>query len=51
MRRQVRANKTEPLVDEMELPLANPHYAHVWYPDGCEITVATKHFAPQGLTE
>lgn len=31
MRRQVRANKTKPLVDEVEMLQANLHYAHVWY--------------------
>ena len=38
----------DPLVDEVELLQANPHYAHVRYPDGRETTVATKHLAPKG---
>ena len=49
MRRQVRANKTKPLVDEMGMLQANPHYTHKRYPDGGETTVATKHLAPQLL--
>ena len=48
MRRQVRANMTKPLVDEVEMLQANPHYAHVRYPGGRETTVAIKHLAPQG---
>lgn len=43
MKRQVRSSKTDPLVDEVELLQATPHYAHVRYPDGRETTVATKH--------
>jgi len=41
----------DPLVDEVELLQANPHYAHVRYPDGREMTVATKHLAPKGHME
>jgi len=41
----------DPLVDEVELLQANPHYAHVRYPDGRETTVATKHLAPKGHME
>ena len=51
MRRQVRANKTKPLVDVVEMLQANPHHAHVRYLDGRETTVATKHLAPQGQTK
>ena len=51
VKRQVRASKMEPLVDEVELLQANPHYAHVRYPDGRETTVATKHLAPKGQSE
>ena len=50
-KRQVRTSKMDPLVDEMELLQANPHYAHVRYPDGRETTVATKHLAPKGHME
>jgi hypothetical protein len=34
IKRQVRSSKHDPLVDEVELLQANPHYAHVRYPDG-----------------
>ncbi|KAK3726270.1 hypothetical protein QZH41_003048 [Actinostola sp. cb2023] len=34
VKRNVRNSKTDPLVDEAELLQANPHYAHVRYPDG-----------------
>ena len=45
IKRQVRTSKMDPLVDEVELLQANPHYVHVRYPDGRETTVATKHLA------
>ena len=48
IKRQVRSSKQNPLVDEVELLQANPHYAHVRYPDGRETTVAIKHLAPRG---
>ena len=48
IKHQVRTSKMDPLVDEMKLLQANPHYAHVRYPDGRETTVATKHLAPKG---
>jgi len=41
----------DPLVNEVELLQANPHYAHVRYPDGRERTVATNHLAPKGHME
>lgn len=40
VKRQVRADKMKPKVDEEELLQANPYYAHVRYPDGTETTVA-----------
>ena len=43
MRRQVRANKTKPLVDEVGMLQANPHYTHVRYPDGRE-TLHLSHY-------
>ena len=46
LKRHVRSNKADPLVDEVELLQANPHYAFVRYPDGRETTVSTKHLAP-----
>ena len=46
LKRHVRLNKTDPLVDEVELIQANPHYAHIRYPDGKETTVSIKHLAP-----
>ena len=48
IKRQVRSSKHDPLVDEVELLQANPHYAHVRYPDGRETTVAIKQLAPRG---
>jgi transposase InsO family protein len=50
LRRHVRHNKTDPLVDEVELLQANPQYAHVRYPDGRETTVSLRHLAPAGVT-
>lgn len=47
LKRHVRTNKTDPLVEEVELLQANPHYAFVRYPDGRETTVSTKHLAPK----
>ena len=49
LKRHVRSSKTDPLVDEVELLQANPHYAHIRYPSGKEDTVATKHLAPAGI--
>ena len=51
LKRHVRASKTDPLVDEVELLQANPQYAYIRYPDGRETTVATKHLAPRGQQE
>ena len=48
---QVRTSKMDPLVNELELLQTNPHYAHVRYPDGRDMTVATKHLAPEGQLE
>ena len=47
LKRHVRTNKTDPLVDEVQLLQANPHYAFVRYADGRETTVSTKHLAPK----
>ena len=47
LKRHVRTSKTDPLVDEVELLQANPHYAFIRYPDGRETTVSTKHLAPK----
>ena len=48
LKRHVRASKTDPLVDEVELLQASPYYAHIRYPDGKEDTVFTRHLAPTG---
>ena len=48
LKRRVRASKTDPLVDEVELLQANPQYAHIRYQDGKEDTVSTRHLAPAG---
>ena len=48
IKRQVRSNKTDALVDEVELLQANPHFVFVRFPDGRETTVSTKQLAPPG---
>jgi hypothetical protein len=48
LKRHVRQNKTEPLIDQEELLQANPQYAHIWYSDGRESTVSIRHLAPMG---
>ncbi|GFW11244.1 retrovirus-related Pol polyprotein from transposon 17.6 [Trichonephila clavipes] len=45
-----RANKYEPIVQEVELIEANPDYAHVKLGDGRETTVSIRHLAPRGET-
>ena len=47
LKRHVRCNKTDPLVDEVQLLQANPHYAYIRYPGGRETTVSSKHLAPK----
>ncbi|XP_033114042.1 uncharacterized protein LOC117114484 [Anneissia japonica] len=49
IKRHVRAHKTDPLVDEVELLHANPQYAHVRFQDGRESTVSLRHLAPVGV--
>ena len=46
LRRFVRNSKQDPLVDEVDLLEANPHYAYVRYPNGRESTVSIKDLAP-----
>ena len=48
LKRQARASKYEPLVEQVELLDANPGYAHVRLPDGRETTVSMRHLAPAG---
>ena len=48
LRRFVRQSKSEPLVDEVELVEANPHYAHIKFPNGREDTVSIRDLAPIG---
>lgn len=48
LRKHVRTNKYEPLVEEVQLIEANPDYAHVRFLNGKETTVSTRHLAPQG---
>ncbi len=50
LKRHVRANKTDPLVDEVQLLQANPQYAHIRHADGRETTVSIRHLAPCGNT-
>lgn len=46
LKRHVRMSKTDPLVEEVELLQANPHYAHIRNQKGEETTVSTRHLAP-----
>ena len=48
LKRHVRASKYDPAVEPVELIEANPHYAHVRFPNGREDTVATRDLAPIG---
>ena len=48
MRRNVRASKYEPLVEEVQLIEANPSYSYVRTSDGREMTVSNRHLAPRG---
>ncbi|GFV33825.1 hypothetical protein TNCV_1069321 [Trichonephila clavipes] len=50
MKNQMRANKYEPIVQEVELIETNPDYAHVKLGDGRETTVSIRHLAPRGET-
>ncbi|GFT40546.1 putative retrovirus-related pol polyprotein from transposon opus [Trichonephila clavipes] len=49
MKNQMRANKYEPIVQEVELIEANPDYAHVKLGDGRETTVSIRHLPPRGV--
>ena len=44
-------DKSDPLVESVELISATPNYAQVRYPDGRESTVSTKDLAPTGARE
>lgn len=48
LKRHVRQSKYEPLVEPVHLIEANPHYAHVRFPDGREDTVSVRDLAPMG---
>nr|XP_039247902.1 uncharacterized protein LOC120325803 [Styela clava] len=48
LKRQIRRNKSDPYVDEVELLDANRHYAHIRYSYCKTSTVSTKHLAPCG---
>lgn len=48
LKRHVRGQKTEPLVDRVHLLHANPQYAYIQYPDGHEDTVSVRDLAPAG---
>ncbi|GFV40286.1 putative retrovirus-related pol polyprotein from transposon opus [Trichonephila clavipes] len=50
IKNQMRANKYEPIVQEVELIEANPDYAHAKLGDGRETTVSIRHLAPRGET-
>ena len=46
LRRFVRTNKNEPLVDEVDLLEANPTFANIRYSNGRESTVSVRDLAP-----
>ena len=46
LRKFVRSNKQDDLVEEVELNHVNPTYAHIRYKDGCESTVPLSDLAP-----
>lgn len=46
LRKFVRTNKNEPLVDEVELLDVNPTYAHIRHQDGRESKVSVRDLAP-----
>ncbi|KAA3674997.1 uncharacterized protein DEA37_0001169 [Paragonimus westermani] len=48
LKKQQRASKYDPLVEEVELLDCNPKYAHVRLPNEKEETVSVKHLAPRG---
>ncbi|KFM71742.1 hypothetical protein X975_23396, partial [Stegodyphus mimosarum] len=50
MKNHTRANKYEPIVQEVELIEANPDYACVKLPDGRETNVSIRYLAPRGDT-
>ena len=51
VKQHVRHSKFDPLVEKVYVLQANPHYAHIRYPDGRETTVSTRHLAPYGHVE
>ena len=50
MRRNAMQSKYEDSVNKVKLIEADPHYAHVRFPNGHETTVSTKQLAPIGTT-
>jgi len=46
LRKFVRSNKNDDLVEEVELTAANPLYARVRFPDGRESSVSVRYLAP-----
>ena len=46
LRKFVDHSKNDPLVENVELESANPHYARIRYTDGRISTVSTKDLAP-----
>ena len=46
LKRHMRNNKYEPLVDKDQLIDANPQYAYIRYPDGRETIASLRHLAP-----
>lgn len=51
LRKFQRQNKSEPLVDEVELIEANTHFARVKFANGVEDTVSTRDLAPYPTSE
>lgn len=48
MKKPVRRNRYESLVEEVQLLEANPDYSHIQLPDGRETTVSNRYLAPSG---
>ena len=46
LQRHVRTSKSDPLVDEVQLLQANPHYVHIRHTDGRETTIPVRHLTP-----
>jgi hypothetical protein len=50
LKKHLRNNKYELLVDEVQLIDSNAQYAHIRYPDGRDTTVFLGHLAPKSFS-